>query len=197
MNALISEVLGYLIDFSQYAQRLFGNAGFSKLNYGWLIVLFFVFVVFLVGLSLGRSRILLSLISLYVAAFLEPHFVYFDKLRGIIFRQAQDGPEFWLRIGLFLAFFIISFAILNRSVLKHSLTLRETSFFPIIFAAILEIGFLASLIIAYFPPEISGSLPAVFIKFFGTQNAQFWWALTPLVLLLFIKRKNKKENPSP
>ena len=193
MNNLISQLLGYLIDFTQYTQKLFGSAGFSKLNYGWLIALFFVFVVFLIGLNLGRSRILLSLISLYVAAFLEPRFVYFDKLR----EATGNRPEFWLHIGLFLAFFIISFAILNRSVLKHSMTLRETSFFPIIFAAILEIGFLASLIMAYFPPEISGNLPAAFIKFFGTQNAQFWWALTPLILLIFMKRKNKKETPSP
>ena len=193
MNVFISETLGYLVDFSQYAQRLFGNAGFPKLNYGWLVALFFIFAIFLIGLSLGRSRILLSLISLYVAVFLESHFVYFDKLRELL----KIWPEFWLHIGLFLIFFIISLLVLNRSALKHSMTLRETSFFPIIFAAILEIWFLASLIMAYLPSEIGGSLPVWAVKFFGTQNAQFWWALAPLVLLIFMKRKNRKEAPSP
>lgn len=192
MNALISEALGYLVDFAQYVQKLFGNAGLPKFNYGWLVALFFVFAIFLIGLSLGRSRVLLSLICLYIASFLESHFIYFDKLR-----EAMKGkPEFWLHIGLFLIFFIISLVILNRSALKHSLTLRETSFFPIVFVTILEVGFLASLIMAYFPSGVGRGLPVWAIKFFGTQNAQFWWALTPLVILLFMKRKNKKEIPS-
>ncbi len=189
MNAFISEVLGHLIDFTQYTQGLFGNAGLPKLNYGWLVALFFVFMIFLVGLSLGKSRILLSLICLYVAAFLESHFIYFDKLRGVI----KSQPESWLHIGLFLIFFIISLAILNRSALKHSLTLRETSFFPIVLITIVGIGFLASLIVSYLPPEINGIWPTAVIKFFGTKNAQFWWALTPLVILIFFKRK--KEGP--
>ncbi len=193
MNNILSEVLGYLVDFAQYTQKLFGSAGFPKLNYGWLVALFFVFVIFLVGLSLGRSRILLSLICLYVAAFLELHFIYFGKLRELL----KSLPEFWLHIGLFLIFFIISLLILNRSALKHSLTLRETSFFPIILIVILEIGFLASLIIAYLPSEISGSWPAAVIKFFGTQNAQFWWALAPLVILIFLKRKKESSKISP
>ncbi len=193
-NALISEVLGRLADFAQYVQKFFGGAnGFPKLNYSWLVVLFFVFVVFLVGLNLGKSRLLLSLVSLYIAAFLEPHFVYFDKLRELL----KGRPEFWLHIGLFLTFFIISLLILNRSVLKHSLTLRETSFLPIILAAILEIGFLASLLMAYLPREIAGSWPAGIVNLFNTKNARFWWALAPLILLLFMKRKGKKETLNP
>jgi hypothetical protein len=193
MNALISEVLGYLVDFAQYVQKLFGSAGLPKFNYGWLVALFFIFVIFLIGLSLGRSRILLSLICLYVAAFLEPHFIYFDKLRGVM----KSRPESWLHLGLFLIFFIVSLVILNRSALKHSLTLWETSFFPIALIAILEIGFSASLIVSYFPSEIGGGLPVWTVKFFGTQNAQFWWALAPFALLLFMKHKKEVQKFSP
>ena len=191
MGNLISQFLGYIIDFVQYAQKLAGSAGLPKFNYGWLIALFFIFVIFLIGLNLGRSRILLSLLCLYIAAFLESHFIYFDKLR----EMTKGKPEFWLHIGLFLIIFIISFVILNRSALKYSLTLRETSFFPIALIAILEIGFLASLIISYLPPGISEDIPNGVIKYFGTKNAQFWWALAPLVMLLFMRRK--KAIPSP
>jgi hypothetical protein len=189
MNSIISQFLGYMIDFARYAQKLAGSVGLPKLNYGWLIISFFIFVIFLIGLSLGRSRILLSLPCLYIAAFLEPHFVYFSKLREII----KGEPEFWLHAGLFLVIFIISFGILNRSALKQSLTLRETSFFPIVFIAVLGIGFLASLMVAYLPSEISGDLPAGIIKCFGTKNAQFWWAVAPLIVLLFFKRKKERH----
>lgn len=185
MNALISETLGYLADFAQYAQKLFSNAGLLKFNYGWLVALFFVFVIFLVGLNLGRSRILLALLGLYIAAFLEPHFVYFDKLQAAI----KVKPEFWLHIGLFLIIYLASLAILNRSFLKQPLTLKETSFFSVAIIAILEIGFLASIMLSYLPPEISRELPAGAIKYFGTKNAQFWWAILPLLVLLFLKSR--------
>ncbi len=191
MNALISQFLGYLIDLTQYTQEFTGSIGLSRLNYGWLIILFFVFSIFLVGLSLGRSRILLLLICLYVAAFLESHFIYFDKLLEMM----KGRPEFWLHIGLFWVIFIIGLAILNRSALKQSLTLRETSFFPIALIAVLAIGFLASLMAAYLPPEIVNNLPAGVVKLFGTKNAQFWWALAPLIILLFMRRRRVSSIP--
>jgi len=189
MDALLSQFLGYLIDLAQYVQKFLGGASLLSLNYIWLIALFLVFAVFLVGLSLGRSKILISLLCLYVAAFLEPHFIYFDKLH-----EAMKGkPEFWLHIGLFFIVFLACLAIFNRSAIKHSLTLRETSFFPIAAVAILEIGFLASLLMTYLPLEAKDSLPAGVVRFFGTKNAQFWWAVAPLILLLFLK--HRKENP--
>lgn len=187
MNTLISKALGYLVDFAQYVQKFWGSAALPRLNYSWLIVLFFIFAIFLIGLNLGRLRILLSLICIYIAAFLESRFIFFDKLRELL----KNPPEFQLHIGLFLVIYTIIVLIFNRSALKHSLTLRETSFFPIALIAILEIGFLASLITAYLPPGTIGSLPAGLVNFFGTRNAQFWWALAPLVLLLFMKRDKK------
>lgn len=186
MNQIIPQVLGYLIDFAQYIRGLLGNASPSGLNYVWLIIFFFVFAVFLVGFSFGRSRILISLLCLYIAAFLESHFVFFDELRGL----TKDKSESWLHAGLFLIIFAASFAILNRSALKRPLTLRETSFFSLFLAAVLEVGFLASLLISYFPPEAVPGLPAGLVRYFGTENARFWWALAPLVFLLFIRQKS-------
>jgi hypothetical protein len=185
MNTAITEILERLINLGQYAQRLFGGAGSLKLNYNWLIVFFFLFVVFLIGLNLGRSRVLLTLLSLYIAAFLEPQFIYFDKLQAV----TKFKPDFWLHIGLFLIIYLASIAILNRSLLKQPLTLKETSFFSIALIAILEVGFLASLLIRYLPPEVSGNLPAAIIRLFGTKNARFWWAALPILALLFLKSK--------
>ncbi len=186
-NQIISQILIYLMDFSKLAQKLTGNISMPSLSYSWLVVIFFVFAVLLIALSLGRSRMLLALLSLYVAVFLESHFVYFDKLHQAI----KTIPDYWLHLGLFLLIYIIVFAILNRSSLKHRLTLAESSIFAVMLIALVEIGFLSTIFFSYFPPEFLKHIPSGIIPFFATKNAQFWWALVSLVALLLSKKKKE------
>lgn len=184
-NQIISQILVYLIDFSKFAQNLADNIDVSGLRYDWLIIFFFVFAILLVAFSLGRSRMLLALLSLYVAAFLEPHFVYFDKLRETI----KNVPNHWLHVGLFLLIYAIVFGVINRSVLKHRLILAESSIFAVVLIAIVEMGFLAAILFSYFPPELLERVPPKLIPYFATKTAQFWWAIVPILVLLFSKKK--------
>ncbi|MBI2062995.1 MAG: hypothetical protein HYT61_02010 [Candidatus Yanofskybacteria bacterium] len=190
-NQIISQILIYLMDFSKFAQGLAGNINVSGLRYDWLIISFFVFAILLVALSLGRSRILLVLLSLYVAAFLESHFVYFDKLRTSI----KNVPDYWLHFGLFFLIYGIAFGILNRSVLKHRLTLAESSIAAVVLIAVVEMGFLATIMLSYFPPELIERVPSKLVPYFATKTAQFWWAVVPLFVLIFSK-KNKEASVS-
>lgn len=190
VNQIISQALIYLMDVSKFAQGFAGGIHVSGLRYGWLVAFFFVFAILLIALSLGKSRMLLALLSLYVAVFLESHFVYFDKLRGVI----KNIPDYWLHFGLFLLIYVIVFGILNRSVLKHRLTLAESSIFAAMLIALVEIGFLSTILFSYFPPEFLKQVPSSIIPFFATKNAQFWWALVSLAALLLSKKKKEHSG---
>lgn len=189
-NQIISQILIYLTDLAGFIKKSMGGVGLSGVHYGWLIVFFFVFVILIVALSLGRSRMLLAILSLYVAAFLEPHFIYFDRLREAM----KSVPAYGLHLGLFLLIYLIAFGIINRSMLKHRMTLAESSVFTLIFIAIAEAGFLAAIVISYLPDELLKGIPGRLLAYFGTKNALFWWALLPI--LLFILSKKKKESVS-
>lgn len=188
-NEVVIQVLIYLADFSGLLQKIAGNLNAPGFRYDWLIIFFFVFVILLVALSLGRSRMLLALLSLYAAAFLEPRFIYFDKLHGVI----KNIPEHWLHFGIFFLIYGIVFVILNWSVLKHRLTLAESSIAPLVLIALAEMGFLATILLSYFPPELIERIPPKLIPYFVTKTAQFWWAAIPILVLLFSKKK--KANP--
>lgn len=180
-----------MADFSQAVQKYVGDISLSgqilpKLSYGWLIILFFIFVALIVGLAFGKSRVLLSLIGIYPAVFIESHFLYFDKLSGWL----KNIPEAWLHVGIFLVFYIIILVILNRSFLKKRFTLREASFTWVLVVSIAGIGFLASIITTYLPSDTN--LPADLVKYFATKNAQFWWAVAPIIVLIFAK--SSKDN---
>lgn len=192
-NQIISQILFYLTEFSRFLQKYIGhfgllNHGLPKVQYSWLVILFFVFVVFLVGLSLGRTRMLLSLVSLYIAFFLESHFVFFDQLK-VYFKNVSAQ---WLHTILFLVIYIIACAILSRSILKYRFTLKEAPIIPVFIIGVFTIGFWASLLIGYLP-QTTNPLPVKFTQYFATKNAQFWWASLALLSVLASKREKKRE----
>lgn len=188
-NQIISQVILYLADFSKFIQKYIGNVSLPKPHYSWLVILFFVFVVFMAALILGRSRMLLALVGLYIAAFLEPIFFSLAVIRNL----TKGRPDYLVHLVLFLVIYIVVFLILNRSILKQRLTMKESSLFTAGAIAILEIGFLASIILQYLPPTAIKGLSPKIIGYFATKNARFWWAVTPLIALIFLKRK--KEVP--
>lgn len=181
----------FFISFSRLLQKYIGGVGAPKLDYSWLIILFFIFIFFLVGFGLGRSRIMLSLVGLYIAAFLEVHFIYFKSVSAIF----KNSPQYIVHIGIFLIIYGIVVFLLNRSFLKQRLTLKEASIFSATLMTIVEIGFLASLIFSYLPSSIATPIPQKIAQFFSTKNAQFWWALVPIVVLIFLKKEKKSIHP--
>lgn len=192
INSILSEILLYISIFSKWAQKYIGDVNSPQLRYNWLVIFFFIFVIVVVALSLGRTRMLLALLSLYVAAFLESQFVWLDKLREVEFFQWK--PDFWLHLALFFVIYFIVFGILNRSIIKPRLSMAEASFFSVLAIAFFEIGFLATIILNYFPPELLERIPSRLASYFATKTALFAWAALSMLVLLALKRK-KQEKP--
>jgi hypothetical protein len=189
VNNILSTVQSIFSGFFSFIQEHIGIISLPTPHYNWLVILFFIFAIFIVGVSLGRSRMLLAMLSLYGAYFLESHFMYFADVQS----NFKTIPDYWLHLALFLIFYLITFAILNLSVLKYKLGLQEASIISVAVIAIFELGFLASIVFSYASAAISQYIPALVLDIFGTKNAQFWWALSPLVAVLIFRRK--KEPP--
>lgn len=175
------------MDFSKFIQKYTGNFSLPELHYDWLIIFFFIFVIVIVALSIGRTRMLLALLSLYAAAFLESQFIWLKKLKEIEFFRGR--PDFWLHLTLFFAIYFIVFGILNRSILKPRLSMVETSIFYVLAIAFFQIGFLTSIILNYFPSELLERVPPHLMLYFATKTALFGWAALAILFVLTLRRK--------
>lgn len=189
-NEIFSQILIYLTDFSNFIKRFTGDVGSSGVHYDWLVIFFFCFVILVISLASGRSKMLLALLALYAAVFLERHFIYFSRVRELF----KNLPEYWIHLGLFLLFYAIIIVILSRSFLRGRLTLAESSIPIVVLAAIAEMGLLATILISYFPVEWLGKIPPKFLPYFGTEKAQFWWAVVPVLALIFSKKKKEASK---
>lgn len=193
INSILSEILLYITDFSKWARKYVGEVNLPELRYDWLVIFFFVFVIVIVALSLGRTRMLLALLSLYVAAFLESRFIWLEKLREVEFFKGK--PDFWLHLTLFFVIYFVVFGILSRSILKPRLSLAEASIFSVLAIAFFEIGFLAAIILNYFPAEFLERIPPRLMPYFTTKTALFVWAALSILFLLTLRRKNETHIP--
>jgi len=136
---------------------------------------------------------LLALMSIYAAVFLEPRFVYFDKLKESL---VPSWPDYWLRLSIFIVIYLVVVGLLNRSFLKGRLSLSESSILVAILMSISIIGLLVSVLYSYLPVEIVGKIPSYILPYISTNNAQFCWGTAPIVLLLFSKNKKTRLRTS-
>ena len=159
---------------------------------GLFAILGLIFLL-LYGLSLGRTRALISLLGIYVAYAIMSVFPYLDRLHDLI----KVSPELYItRVGLFLFIYIIVFAVLNRSLVKNHLNLKDASFLSVSIISILQLGMLITIVTNIIPAtalKLSGNFSYV-SDYFSTNDALFYWFLIPILIVSFMKGSKKHKE---
>jgi len=169
---------------------------FSKLTQGLNIApttLFIALVlIFLIiyGLSLGRTKALISLLGIYVALAFDATFPYLDQLHDFI---RVTGEIYTTRVIVFLLVYLLVFAILNNSFARGRLTLKESSVISVSIISLTQIGLLVAVITNIIPDDIVGKLPEYLSAYFASKEALFYWIIIPILVLIFM-RKGKRKN---
>ena len=174
---------------SQITVPSLGSLKTPTLSAGELFGILVVVSVLLMALTLGRTRTLISTLSIYVAFALQAIFPFFGWL---LENQSFTNDLPTLRVFVFLILYGIAFGLLNRSILKTRFNLSEASFFSVVLMGLVQLGFIISILLNLAPSfyNISQRLPAFVLPYIGNQSALFYWALIPIFLLVFQKRSD-------
>lgn len=175
----------------------FNLAAISKFNFnfgpsGLFAILGLIFLL-LYGLSLGRTRALISLLAIYIAYAILSVFPYLDRLNDLLMVSSE---LYITRVGLFLFIYVVAFAVLNGSLVKSRLTLKDASFFSVSVISFLQLGLLITIITNIVPVsvlKISGGISS-FTEYFSTNEALFYWFLAPIVVVSFMKRDKRSKS---
>jgi hypothetical protein len=154
------------------------------------IILFFVVAAFLYGLSLGRDRIIVILVSIYMSLAIVEH-TPFLKSEG--FQHALNGVVsqfFVFQISAFIFLFIVLFLIISRSALLKTIAASDSPgpWWQVMLYSILHVGLIVSIILSYLPKETVDSVLAPLTRqVFTTPLAQSAWILAPIVAMIMFK----------
>ena len=160
---------------------------FSSPTPYFLILVFLFLVIFIYGMNAGKGRMILMLLSLYVAVVLTSIFPYQQYLAENI----KAGEPYFIELGLFIvAFFVVLLLFLNSPLRSIAIKSRG-HIFQVLALSILILGVFVSHITVLLPAEILVKLDHQIFTYFKTETAQFWWALTGVAGLAILRRRGE------
>lgn len=163
---------------------------FTKPSWDLFILLFFAVAVFLYGISLGRDRILVILISIYMALAVVQNAPYVKALSQKVL-DVNVG-FFAFKFTIFLGVFVLLFFFLSRSALLNSVvSLQAGSWLYVIIFSILHVGLLLSTILSFFPKDSLEQLLPLTREIFVSDLARFLWITLPIVAMAILPIKKK------
>lgn len=187
--ATAAKVLTTTKSIADTASQSIGSLRAPSLSSGELFGVLIIVGVLLLALTLGRTRTLISVLSIYVAFSLQTIFPFFGWLLA---HQSFTNDLPTLRVFIFFALYAIAFGLLNRSILKTRFNLSESSFFSVVLMGLVQLGFIVSIVLNLAPSfyDIAGRLPAFLVPYVADQHALFYWALVPILLLVFQRKSD-------
>ena len=142
-------------------------------------------VLVLYGLSVGRTKALVSLLSIYVAYSLTVLFPFLDTLSGRLNDQVRPVAA----VLLFLATYLVVFLLLSHSTMRTRMTLGEISFVQVLLISVVQIGLLSSISASLVPPTLAEHTFGSFLPYLAGQRVLWAWAAAAVVILPFLRTR--------
>lgn len=164
-------------------------ASINWLNPTWdlFILIFFVVASLIYGISLGRDRIIVILVSIYMSLAIVNYIPFVAEFNARI----SVNDAFALRVTVFLGVFILLFFFLSHSALMRTLGHGATQgkFWQVMVFSFLHVGLLISVTLSFFPSDLAGILSPFTRAFFLSNIARAMWVLLPVLAMALLGRK--------
>lgn len=154
------------------------------------IILFFVIASLMYGLSLGRDRLLVILVSIYIALAVVKYVPFITDFDASI----NINDAFALRVSVFLGMFIVLFFLLSQSALMRTLGVNSEHgpMWQVVLFSFLHVGLLVSVTLSFFPAEAAQALSPFTQRLFIGDVAKAAWVLLPVLAMAFVGRSQKE-----
>lgn len=169
---------------------------FTGLNWAapsWdlFILLFFVIGALLYGFSLGRDRIVVILVSIYMALAVAQNAPIINQIN----MSFHLNDNIVLKISMFLGIFVVLFFLLSRSALRKTIGDNSATgaWWQVIVFAILQCGLLISITLTLLPPEMTSAFSASTRQIFTGDIGRSIWLIAPIIVMA-LGPKQKTEG---
>lgn len=177
----------------QNLNNFLAGVNFQKPTWDLVIIVFFLIAAFIYGLSLGRERIIIVLISIYMAFAVISAAPWFNAFS---WQSLGDNRAFIFPVAIFLVSFMLIFYWLSRSPLLSALGQSQSpgEWWQVILFSLLHVGLLTSITLSFLPPSAYGELSPLTRQLFTGSQTLFYWIIAPIAALSLIKAR-KEEKP--
>lgn len=156
------------------------------------IILFFVVASLIYGVSLGRDRIIVILVSIYMALAIVNHIPF---LTGVSSAGVSLNDTFALRVSVFLGVFILLFFFMSHSALMKTFghSTGQGKFWQVMIYSFLHVGLLISVTLSFFPADLANVLSPLTQTIFMSDIARAIWVTIPVVAMAIFGTGDKDD----
>ncbi|PIP17681.1 MAG: hypothetical protein COX43_02990 [Parcubacteria group bacterium CG23_combo_of_CG06-09_8_20_14_all_35_9] len=154
---------------------------------GWdiFILLFFIVAAVLYGISLGRSRIIIILVAIYMALAVTNTLPYSQEISA----QLGINQLFVFKITVFFVTFILLFTLLARSSSLQVFGVGD-KWWEVFLFGFLHVGLLISVTLSFLPRAILDNLSLLTRSLFTSEIATFCWIIAPIIGIVVTKNRS-------
>lgn len=168
----------------------FQSLNWSNPSWDVFIFLFFLVGSLLYGLSLGRDRIIVILVSIYMALAVVSN----TPILNAINFSLKINENYVMTITYFVGVFIVLFFMLSRSALLRTIGGGGSgAWWQTILYSILQVGLLISITLSFLPKEMTQGLTEVTRQVFMSDVGRSAWILLPIVVMAFAPKGGGDE----
>lgn len=171
-------------------------AQLSRLNLAtptWdlFILLFFLVGALVYGLSMGRERVVMLIVAVYMALAVVNSAPYIKDFSTSI----SLGQAFAFRITTFVGVFLVLFFFVSKSALSRSFSLGDNGkWWQVLTFSFLHVGLLTSVVLSYLPEEALSHLTQVTRQIFVSDTGKFVWILLPILAMIVIRPEKRRSR---
>ncbi len=167
-------------------QSLIHTFNWQTPSWDLFILLFWLVASVLFAFAAGRGRMLLILVSTYMAQLLV---IKAPFLSETVADKFNIGGATLAQLAAFVILFLIFFIFLGRYAFRSTADGRQILALPFtLIFTFLQVGLLINIVITYLPDYIQNSFSPLIQFLFLHPNAGFIWLLAPIVFLIIIGR---------
>ena len=170
----------------------FHGLNWSAPTWDLFIMLFFVIGALLYGLSLGRDRVIVIMVSVYMALAVVSNTPILSGF-NLSFNLNDNSV---LKITVFLGIFVVLFFLLSRSALLKTIgtSAAPGSWWQTILFSILQVGLLISITLTFLPLEITQGLSDGTKNIFMSDNGRSAWMILPIILMALAPKSGQSNS---
>ncbi len=170
--------------------NLLGAVDWSQPSWDIFIVLFFLVGGFVYGISLGRDRLAVIMISIYMSLAVVDYAPFINQTISTNFSWAGQAVN--IKIVAFVGLLLIIFFLLSRSAVASSLKIIDDApFWQTLIFSILHIGLIISIVLSLLPQAAQEQLSVFIRQIFIGDWQQFGWITAPLLAMILLGKRKK------
>ena len=178
--------LSQLTDFAQ-------TLNWTNPTWDLFILVFFAVATVLYGASLGRDRIIVIMVGLYMALAVVTNVPFVKAFNATL----TVNKNFIVHFTAFIGLFVVLFFLLSRSALLRAFGTgghAVSSWWQVMLFSFLQVGLLISIVLSFLPMTALQNFSPLTRLIFQSDTGRFVWIVAPIAAMVLFGGRRRAER---